>query len=229
MNATVWAMGLLADGLGDHWGLKILSIAGGAAVGGLLTGLVGRLVTRSLTTRPLPVWGVRGLRGLGGVGCGWLVYLYVMSTGSGGLGGGGGHKPGSADDGSGKVARQPEEKDAKKKKPPDTPAARRPLRVEVLGPKALKVLKQPAGDAYRGYRIEGEEDQTLYDLKGITARLKSLEKTAPRPVILVIYLDSPNRDRPIVSELADWLTEEKIKWKFDETRDYSPEMKRSMP
>lgn len=228
MNATVWATGLLADGFGDHWGLKVLSIAGGAAVGGLLTGLLGKLAARSLTTRPLPLWGVRGLRGLGGVGCGWLVYLYVMSSGNGGLGGGGGHKPGSADDGSGKVAKQPEEKDPKKKKPADTPFSARPLRIEILGPKALKVLNQPVGSVYRGYRLEGE-DRTLYDLKGITAQLKKLEKAAPRQVILVIYLDSPNRDRPIVSELANWLTEEKLKWKHDETQDYSPEVKRSMP
>ena len=182
----------------------------------------------TLTTRPLPVWGVRGLRGLGGVGCGWLVYLYVMGTGSGGLGGGGGSRPGSADDGSGKVAKRPDEKNPKKKKPSDTLAATRPLRIEVLV-EALKVLKQPTGDGYRGYRIEGEEDRTLYDLKGITAQLKRLEKSASRQIILVIYLDSPNSDRPAVSDLADWLTEEKIKWKFDETRDYSPEVKRSMP
>ena len=73
INGTAWAATVLAEGLIDSWIVKGLAIAGGAVVGGLFVCFLARATTRTLTTRPMPLWGVRLLRFVGGVASGWLV------------------------------------------------------------------------------------------------------------------------------------------------------------
>jgi hypothetical protein len=207
--------------------LKFLAVAGGAVIGGLLIGFVGRAATRMLTTRPMPVWGVRTLRVVGGLASGWLVYLYLSSGGGSGVGGPGGGKPGGDKDN--RQATKPPEKAPKKKTDKKEPAGE-PLRIEVLGSRALKILKRPAGGPYRGYRIQGDEEKTLYDLTGIEAVLRERrQKNQALRVVLVIYKDSPDRGLPVVADLAEWLTKEEITWEPAEPPEYSPEVRSSMP
>ena len=68
----------------------ILAIIGGAAVGGLLIGWLGKLFVRLLTTKPMPPWATSVLRVGGGVVSGWLVYLMVFGGGGSSVGGPGG-------------------------------------------------------------------------------------------------------------------------------------------
>jgi hypothetical protein len=78
---------------GDQIGqlvLRVLAVAGAAAVGGLVLGLVTQGLSRMLTTRPVPRVPLNIIRVLGAVVCGWLAYLLVFGMGLGGLGGGGG-------------------------------------------------------------------------------------------------------------------------------------------
>lgn len=229
---TLWAAWAISPQDFSGPVLKILAVAGGALIGGLLSGFVGRAATRMLTTRPMPLWGVRTLRVAGGVTSGWLVYLYLASGGGGGIGGPGGNKPGGGDTENPQVSKPPEKEPGKK---PDRKAATgEPVRIEVLGSRALQILKQPAGEPYRGYRIEGDEEKKLYDLRGIEGVLRERrqelrkEKKSLR-VVVVIYKDSPVRRLPVVADLTDWLTKEDISWEPAEPPEYSPEVRNSQP
>jgi hypothetical protein len=74
--------------------LKLLAVAGGAAVGALLVGLVVQLAVRSMSTRPVPRPVLTTLRVLGAVAAGLAVWLWVFGPGgSGGFGGSGGWWP----------------------------------------------------------------------------------------------------------------------------------------
>src|SRR4051812_10470436 len=77
---------ILALGPGDAPGLavRMLAVLGGALIGGLFVGFLAKLFTRLLTTRPMPLWGVRLMRLLGAVAGGWLVALFVAGGGMGG-------------------------------------------------------------------------------------------------------------------------------------------------
>lgn len=207
--------------------LKFLAVAGGAVIGGLLSGFVGRAATRMLSTRSMPLWGVRTLRVAGGVASGWLVYLYLASGGGSGVGGPGGNKAGGGNK-ENIQASKPPEKEKKKDEKKVSAAAR--VRIEVLGSRALKILKQPTGGPYHGYRIEGDEEKKLYDLAGIEAVLRERhQKDLSLKVDLIIYLDSPDRDLPVVTRLRDWLMKEDITWELREPPEHSPEVRNSQP
>jgi hypothetical protein len=224
-NGTVWAA-LLAEGLIDSWIVKGLAIAGGAVVGGLFIGFLARAATRMLTTRPMPLWGVRLLRVVGGVASGWLVWVILFSKGPGGPGGEGGPLPGGPSKTSDKTAQDSKTKDEKKK--PDQATPGKIVRVEVLGEKALEILKQPSEE--RIYRIEGDPEKKLYDLKGIQGVLRPQHDKDPSlRVIVVRYKDSPAEKLRVVSELKDWLEEQGMFKKIDPTNEYSPEVRSSMP
>src|SRR6202158_11615 len=75
--------------LGD-WVLRILAVAGGAAVGGFGTGFLSQIVARLTVTRPLPRPAVNVLRVLGAIVLGSLVGMWVFRSGGGGFGFGGG-------------------------------------------------------------------------------------------------------------------------------------------
>jgi hypothetical protein len=226
-DGIAWAAAVLAEGLIDSWIVKGLAIAGGAVVGGLLVGFIARAATRTLTTRPMPLWGVRLLRFAGGVASGWLVWLFLSSTGSGKPGGEGGLLPGGPSRSSDKSA-QESDKDKKKKKP-DEATPGKVVRVEVLGEKALEVLKQPAEDRF--YRIEGDPKKTnVYDLKGIQEVLRRQHDKEPAlRVVIVRYKDSPVERSLIVSDLEGWLKDQGMFKKSEKVNEHSPEVRSSMP
>src|SRR5207245_56874 len=89
LRGAVWAVSVAEAANPIFKGLAIL---GGAAFGAFLIGAIGQFATRLLTSKKLPVWGVRTLRLLGGVVGGWLIALWVLSSGGSGPGGSGGLK-----------------------------------------------------------------------------------------------------------------------------------------
>jgi len=201
--------------------LKVLAVAGGAAVGGFLVGFLGKVLTRMLTTGTMPPWGVRLLRVGGAVAGGWLVALFVFSGGGSGLGGSGGGRIGD----SGSEKEKPKNTDENKDKTGE-PKPSQLVRVEVLGNETLEVLKKLT-PPIRRYRIEGEASDQLYDLEGIKDALRQRRKKTPSlKVILVRYNDTPDKDGPVVAGLESWLKQEKMWEKFDPTEQDSPEVKK---
>src|SRR5437870_3322704 len=70
--------------------LKLLAVAGGAAVGGVGSGWLLRLLAKILVHRPVPPRAAQGVKLLGAVALGWAVGLWVYGPGGGGWGRGGG-------------------------------------------------------------------------------------------------------------------------------------------
>jgi hypothetical protein len=77
------------------------------------------------------------------------------------------------------------------------------LRVEVLGPDALKKLSEKP-DFERCYRVEGESGLlTRPEAKEFILRRQKKEPPLRR-VVIVVYKDSPARDKELVTELEAW-------------------------
>jgi hypothetical protein len=70
--------------------VKLLAVAGGAAIGATSVGLVVRIFGRLLGVHSRPKRALVVLRALGALTAGWLVWLLVFGLGGGGLGGPGG-------------------------------------------------------------------------------------------------------------------------------------------
>ncbi len=203
--------------------LKVLAVLGGAVLGGLLVGLAGRLLTRTLTTRPLPAWATRVLRVGGGAAAGWLVALWVFSEGGSGFGGSGGGRPGSSGESGERDRRAEEPKDKKDDTPPSEET--KELRVEVLGPMALKALNRPA-EGPQVYRLAEGDAHNLYDLDGLKKRLGERRKQNRNlRVVVVLYRDSPAEIVPVVKELKEWLDDEKIALQVQKPAETSPELR----
>ena len=230
-TAHFWAVWALTPQEYPSVFLKVLAVAGGAAVGGLLVGFLGKALTRMLTTGAMPPWGVRLLRVGGAVAGGWLVALFVFSGGGSGIGGSGGGKIGDSGSSPSPSPSQPADENKDKK---GEPKPSKLVRVEVLGNETLDILKQPTGKGARRYRIEGEA--RLYDLEGkegkegeegIKDALRKRRKEVPSlKVILVRYNDTPDKEGRIVADLEGWLKKEKMWEKFDPTEQDSPEVKK---
>lgn len=209
---------ILAIGTPDAPGIamKVLAIFGGILLGGLLIGFIARVAVKLLTTRSLPLWGVRFMRLLGGVAGGWLVWLFVFGGGGSGLGGSGGFGFG----GSGNSKDTPEEKKDKKpevEKPPKKDdikgnEKKNILRVAILGLDPLKKLQGKDDPDYRRcYLIEGETPQEVHDLEGIQKVIRERRKEEKDlKVIVVIYTDSPDKEGPLAKKLFNWLAPESM-------------------
>src|SRR5947209_3647440 len=158
---TVTIVGVLSPQDGISLGLKVLAVIGGAALGGLLIGALSGLLVRSLTTRPMPVWGKRTLRLVGAVGAGWLVAFFVFRGGPGGWGFGGGGPGGGSSEDTKKSEKEDEKKSEKErgdeKKSEKTSQTEKLVLVEILGEATLKELGEFTADVYRGFRIRGEK------------------------------------------------------------------------
>lgn len=161
--------------------LKWLAVIGGAALGGLLCGLIVQLLGRALFHRALPKPALKVIRLLGGLALGLLVWLWVFGEGGmGGMGGSGGYWPFGAKGGSGIATIV--EATTKQKTSATAPSSARPdfLRVEMLG-----------GDRYKGderfYLIEGEK--TPRTLSELTEALQALRDKKPnlKKLEIVIY------------------------------------------
>lgn len=226
--ASTWVTGLFAEGIVEQSVqiMKWLAVGVGAIGGGLLAGAAGKGAMRFLVSRPLPVGGLLGCRLGGAVAVGLLVY-FLFPTGFGGKGDGTGAGDRSGNQDSATVKPSPPKEDPKKSEP-FTLDPGVPLRIEVLGPDALKVLKKADVSPPPCYRIERDEKQRLYDPEGLRGELPKWHTKNPSlRVILLLYKDSPTRGLPLVASLEDWLKEREIKVDVTDVDDYSPEVKRN--
>jgi hypothetical protein len=128
--------------------------------------------------------------------------------GSGGLGLGSGTGSGPDND-SGQVV-QSDGKPSEKSVRPDPPLAdeKTTLAVEILGDAPLaRRAGATTFDAARRYRIVGEMPlRTLEDIKDVI-RQRREGPPGLRRLTVVLYLDSPERQRPQVSALVDWVND----------------------
>jgi hypothetical protein len=169
-----------------------LAIVGGAAVGGLGTGWLVKLLARVVGHRPVPPRALTLLRLLGGTAAGLVVYMLVFGTGGGGFGFGGGGwgfgGRGSQGDGGATgptVTRQPTSPERLATGPTGTvPDGTRVLRVEMLGGERYKgevrEFLDKAKDRY--YLVAGRtEPQTLDEVRQLlqerTDQIKEVEIT----------------------------------------------------
>jgi hypothetical protein len=218
MNALpVWGAGWVSpENLGVAV-IKVLAVAGGALVGGLLTGLTVQLLARLLTASRVPARLLRVMRLAGGVTGAVIVAVFIFGTGSGtggGFGwfaGGGGTGPGTAREG--------------------TTTARQALTGTAPGPRTT------ARDRTHTLRVEvlvdRRDNRTVFRPEG-TTELLSLRKVEDyvrqrrerEPALdrleLVIYLNSPDRDSGPVKELRDWARRERLATSDDEPRTNAP-------
>jgi hypothetical protein len=204
--------------MGSDAPVKALAVIGGAALGAMFIGWLVQVIVRLSFKQQVPRWPMWGLRVLGGGLAGFLVYLWLFGGGGAGIGGTGGWfggGKGGGEQNAKDVARSKDGKDIDKSKEGKSkervkddqtaPGQSQTLRIEVLGDDPLKkIARADTFDASKRYRIEG--GPTLYTLDEIRKLIlqKRSDKSALRRVVLVVYLDSPARDRPQVSALADW-------------------------
>jgi hypothetical protein len=194
---------MFAD-IGDLLGelaVKLLAVAGGAVVGGILTGFLARLAWKGVFRREIPKQVASIVRGVGALACAVLVALLVFSGGGGGFGFGWG-LGGGAGKGTGSTTGT-ETKTGRETAPATTPATRpdtgpesgtgsTPLRVRVLG----------GGDKEkRFYRIDDEkEPHTLDGLRSVLAARKHPATGKPfASVELHVYPDSADVNSSVVA------------------------------
>jgi hypothetical protein len=190
--------------------VRIMAFIGMTVAGAFLLGWGAQMLSRMTFNQKVPPWPLWGVRVLGAVLFGMLAWVWLFGGGGTGLGGGGGY---NLFGGKGKVAK--DDKDAKdedkgkgkgkKEGVGEVPVPGDTLRVEVLGDEALRKVAGGKGfDAARRYRVAAEGGlRTLDEVQKLV--LKRRGQTTPlRRLEVVIYLDSPARDRPQVAELVGW-------------------------
>jgi hypothetical protein len=187
--------------------LKILAVAGGAAVGGVGGGLVVRLLARAWTRRPVPRPVVTLIRLLGAGGLGLAVWLWVFGSGGGGFGTGGFGLGGTGEQGAGpaqKLSVDGTPGPAAEEKTEGPAAGADVLRVELLG--GEQVQEQ------RFYRLEGDRQaRTFLELRrAVEARRRQKEKSPLKGIEIVIYQNSVNQEHPAVKHLQQWARENEL-------------------
>lgn len=190
--------------------VNVLAILGAFALGGWLTGaLMNWLAGGYFENKRLPGWAAWLSRTLGGALFAFIAYLATFGGGGAGLGGtggwyGGSYPPNSAADG-GKEKEAGQKKDDTKKVEPPAEVPGDALRVEVLGDAPLKKLGGGTFDPERRYLVKGKP-LTLAEVRERVGTLRQ-GKGGLGKVEIVLYLDSPNRDRPQVAELIRYLSD----------------------
>jgi hypothetical protein len=192
--------------------VRCLAVAGAAAVGGVLLGLLCQLIVKATTTRKLPPWPLNTIRILGAVASGWLVALWLFGGGGPGIGGAGGWGFGSGSgrgEGDKKVAEKDQggqEKGGQARDNTQVPAGES-LRVEVLGDPDLRRIAGGGNfDPARCYRTQGEgkgDLQTLDEVKNVI-RQRRKQARPLRRLVLVLYNDSPTEQAGRVQDLKAW-------------------------
>jgi hypothetical protein len=182
--------------------LKVLAVAGAAALGAIGSGLALQLCCRLAVHRSPPRSAVMASRGLGAVLFGLLVWLWVFSpAGAGGLGGGGGWWPfggaggssGSTTTTSATTSKNGPAVDAK------TNGRQQTVRVRLLGGRRVK--------DQRFYLLEDEtEARTWPELRDRLSERQDSEKAA-KSLEIVVYRDSVDKDSPAVVALRTWAEE----------------------
>jgi len=207
--------------------LKVLAVAGGAAVGWLGSGLLLRLLVRLSLHRSTPRTVLIPVRALGALALGLAVSMWAFSSGGAGPGlggwfgsGQGGGQPSVAKGEPGPSTEAPATHDAAPPKPaaPEQPpaSAEDTLRIKILGGAQVK--------AERFYRIEGETDpRTLTELrKAIQARRQEAGKPPLKGIVILVYSSSVARDHPAVRNLETWAKENGLSITFPSTNGAAP-------
>jgi hypothetical protein len=216
---------LLAQGLGGPEALgrmvvNVLAVAGGAFLGGLLTGVAVQLMVRGMTMSRVPRWLLWALRVLGGVAVGLVVYTLLFRGGAGGGPGSGwgfgspgtgGQDHAGAGEGTpatGKETSPPAE--TARENGSTAPARAGPLRVEVLGLWQGK----PITDG-RVYRVEGEEER--HSLAEMERLIEERRQATPplREIDVVLTPTSPAEDKPLIQDLVSWARRDGLSVRLD--------------
>lgn len=192
--------------------VRVLAVIGGGAGGGLALGLLAQLLLRALSIRNSPRWSLLTIRLLGGVICGWLVALWLFGGGGPGIGGSGGFGFGSGS-GSGDTQSKDRKREGKHVAPKANGASKTPdsqtLRLEVLGADALKNAGKEASHCYRLDQQEGEHYLSFAEVKD-EIRHRQQQQPPLRLIQIVLYKDSPDENRPVVSQVKEWSREHKL-------------------
>lgn len=191
-------MPFLIDGF-----VRLLAVAGAAAIGGLFVGYVGRRIGRLVARRDMPRPPLQALRLVGALAFGWVVWLMVFSPGREGLFGGGGSLFGGRGAGDQEAAAPaPNVQTAQRPGarpepvlPRPTPTAPETVRIMLLG--------GPRVQDGRYYVIEGEtQPRTLTEVKRMVKERQ--DKAGVRGIELLIYENSVARNHPAVRDLERW-------------------------
>jgi hypothetical protein len=188
--------------------LKVLAVAGGAAVGFLLGGWFVQFISRVLLRRKATRSGLVLTRLLSMTAAGMLVYLWAFGEGGfGGLGGAGGWWPFGGRGGGSNAATKvtgpttppaADQAAQEAKKPVDESATDKAntIQVRLLGGK--QVTEQ------RFYLIEN--DQNPHTWLELVKLLGERRRVNPPPHVLeiVLFKDSVDRDNPAVTQLERW-------------------------
>jgi hypothetical protein len=191
--------------------VRVLAVIGGGAGGGLALGLLAQLLLRALSIRNSPRWSLGTIRLLGGVICGWLVALWLFGGGGPGIGGSGGFSLGSGS-GSGETPKKGPKsenensgKSGDESKTPDEQT----LRIEVLGANALKNADKDASHCYRLDKQEGAHYLSFAEVKDEILH-RQQQQPPLRLIQIVLYKDSPDDNRPVVSQVKNWSRERNL-------------------
>jgi hypothetical protein len=182
-------------------GVKVLAVLGGALIGGVVAGWLGKFVLRFVTKKPMPPFLLGIVRLAGAVGGGWLVFLFVFGGGGSGVGGEGGTSTGNRNKDAAEQSKDEKQKDADKKKDKEgaTPEKSKTIEVTLLGPELAESVE-------RCYRIEGDPSRKMYTLKELTELIvERLKDTPGLKVILNRYKDSPTDKTQAYDNLYNWL------------------------
>ena len=215
--------------------VRCLAVAGAAALGGILIGLLSQLIVKATTTRKLPPWPLNTIRVLGAVASGWLVALWLFGGGGPGIGGTGGWGFGSGSGrGEGDKQLAEKDKDGKDKgaqgKDSTTPVpADESLRVEVLGDPALMRIAGTNFHPARCYRVAGAGGGKLLTLAEVKEAIMQRQSPPLRRLVLVLYTDSPEKQVGRVEVLKSWAddlvvrgTKDKLRVDFSEPDEAAP-------
>jgi hypothetical protein len=201
--------------------LKGLAVAGGAAVGGLGSGLLFRLLVRLSLHRTVPQKALLLVRALGAAALGLAVWMWVFSTGGSGPGLGGLLGSGAGGQSTETRAQPGPSTEPTPKHQAATPKGSIPESRQVLAPDTMRIeiLGGERVKQERFYLLEGEkEPRTLSEVrKAILARREDRDKPPLVGIVIMIYGSSVARDHPAVRNLQKWAEENRLSVTFPPT------------
>ncbi len=188
-----------------QWVLRLLAVAGGAAVGGFGVGLITQGLSRLLTTRPVPRTPLNIVRLLGAVVCGWVVALLVFGGGFGGLGGGGGWGlfGGGGGPGGGTGKAPPPAETGRREG--DTGQEGRPRETAKAGPAEGRTLLVEVLPEYPArYRVQTPDGPRTFPFEELTDYLLGQKKATPPLTGIRVSADRSDPNAPAVTRLTEW-------------------------
>lgn len=184
--------------------LKIMAVAGGAAVGGFGSGLLVSGMAKATVHKTLPKPVLFLVRVVGAVVLGWIIYLLAFGSGGSGFGfGSGGSGTGTGGTQAASTNKQDkgsaqDQQGNKSQESPVIPPGPEVLRIDMLG--GSNVQNE------RFYVVDGvREPKNLTELRQYLLQQKEEKgKTALKAIQISIYRNSVNKDHPAVSSLQNW-------------------------